>query len=583
MSWKMEYLSEMSSGLGSMLQSEKHTDVNIIVDGQVFHCHKVVLGSISPYFDAMFSHDFTELRNNKVTLHDIDAKTFSYVLDYIYCGKDVITDDNADLLLNAASLLQVRFLLSRSEEYLVDKVYDDNCVNLWKLAKMHNCVKLMEKTHSVMLEAFQSLPWEDLQSLDASELISLVSSNELNVTDEDTVCDTVIKWIDHDFDNRKTHIDELLRAIRLPLVTIQYLSTTLLGCDMANSAGPSGTVLIKEAAIYNSCSNRHSAFSSKRTLQRNTSKLNDVIVVIGGMTRKRPIPETTRSVICYSAQEKKWFELPDMPFNTSVGTGVCTHGDNIMLSGGMVRRTGFCEFNVHTNSWKVLESMTVGRFFHSMVSISNSIFSLGGRDSNNDGVLQSVEEYDYLTEEWKDAGQLAIGVSAMAVFISKDQIFTFGGHAHASAFKADSLIQVFNIKSKTSCVIATLPETIEYSSALAFDEHIIIVSPRKVIRVTLKELLQEANGQFKDQSDRRKIGKTVDELSEKLAFGAGIARLGGVIYAVGGYKNDVLKQIMVLEDETILDSVGMELPYPRFFPGCVNTIIRSAYLNMQIT
>jgi kelch-like protein 10 len=59
---------------------------------------------------------------------------------------------------------------------------------------------------------------EELLQLPAEELQAIVEADELNVKKEETVWDCVLRWIDHDTDNRKGHIVDLMKKIRLGLL-----------------------------------------------------------------------------------------------------------------------------------------------------------------------------------------------------------------------------------------------------------------------------------------------------------------------------------------------------------------------------
>jgi hypothetical protein len=59
---------------------------------------------------------------------------------------------------------------------------------------------------------------EELLELPVEELQAIVVSDELNVKNEKMIWECVLRWIDHDTDNRKGHIVDLLKNIRLGLL-----------------------------------------------------------------------------------------------------------------------------------------------------------------------------------------------------------------------------------------------------------------------------------------------------------------------------------------------------------------------------
>jgi kelch-like protein 10 len=64
---------------------------------------------------------------------------------------------------------------------------------------------------------------EELLELPVEELQAIVEADVLNVKNEYIVWECVLRWIDHDTDNRKGHIVALLKNIRLGLLDTDIL------------------------------------------------------------------------------------------------------------------------------------------------------------------------------------------------------------------------------------------------------------------------------------------------------------------------------------------------------------------------
>jgi kelch-like protein 10 len=63
---------------------------------------------------------------------------------------------------------------------------------------------------------------EELLELPVEELQAIVGSDELNVKHEEVVWECVLRWIDHDAENRKGHIVDLMKNVRLGLLDAQF-------------------------------------------------------------------------------------------------------------------------------------------------------------------------------------------------------------------------------------------------------------------------------------------------------------------------------------------------------------------------
>lgn len=55
-----------------------------MVEGKPIYCHQVILASRSVYFEASFSHDFTEKEQRVVTYNDVPYDFFMLFLRHIY-------------------------------------------------------------------------------------------------------------------------------------------------------------------------------------------------------------------------------------------------------------------------------------------------------------------------------------------------------------------------------------------------------------------------------------------------------------------------------------------------------------------
>jgi kelch-like protein 10 len=64
---------------------------------------------------------------------------------------------------------------------------------------------------------------EELLELTVEELQAVVGADEMDVKNENIVWQCVLRWIDHDTDNRKGHIVDLLQNIRLGLMDRDFL------------------------------------------------------------------------------------------------------------------------------------------------------------------------------------------------------------------------------------------------------------------------------------------------------------------------------------------------------------------------
>lgn len=60
---------------------------------------------------------------------------------------------------------------------------------------------------------------KDIYELNLNDFYDIISDDELNTREEDNVWKLCIKWIDHDPEHRKHHVAQLMRGVRLGLMT----------------------------------------------------------------------------------------------------------------------------------------------------------------------------------------------------------------------------------------------------------------------------------------------------------------------------------------------------------------------------
>uniref|UniRef100_A0A8C1SXT1 Kelch-like family member 6 n=1 Tax=Cyprinus carpio TaxID=7962 RepID=A0A8C1SXT1_CYPCA len=101
----------LQDGLHSLRLEDSLIDVSLLIQGQSFQCHRVVLAAASHYFRAMFCNDLREKHEENINIKGIDADTMRILLEYTYTSKVIITKDNVQRMLEAASLFQLCSLI----------------------------------------------------------------------------------------------------------------------------------------------------------------------------------------------------------------------------------------------------------------------------------------------------------------------------------------------------------------------------------------------------------------------------------------------------------------------------------------
>jgi len=67
----------------------------------------------------------------------------------------------------------------------------------------------------------------ELLMLSEEAMVEIISSDDLNVKNEEILFECIIRWTNHDLNKRKLHIAKLLRCIRLGLLSVHYFVETV--------------------------------------------------------------------------------------------------------------------------------------------------------------------------------------------------------------------------------------------------------------------------------------------------------------------------------------------------------------------
>ncbi|XP_044575295.1 speckle-type POZ protein-like A [Cotesia glomerata] len=135
---------KLSDDFKELFETKKKCDVTIKVGGKEFCAHKVILIARSSVFEAMFSHDMKENKENEVTIPDIDPEVFKKVLDYIYTDRVDDLISFAEKLLEAADKYQLQGLKNLCECSLSKTLTPGNAVKILILADRHYAKPLKE-------------------------------------------------------------------------------------------------------------------------------------------------------------------------------------------------------------------------------------------------------------------------------------------------------------------------------------------------------------------------------------------------------------------------------------------------------
>ncbi|KAM3918163.1 ankyrin repeat and BTB/POZ domain-containing protein 2 [Leptodactylus fuscus] len=129
------------------LNNKEMSDVTFLVEGKVFYAHKVLLVTASNRFKSLMTNisDQEDSGVTAIEITDVKFCVFQAMMQYLYYGgTETIQVPTASILelLSAASHFQLEALQRHCEIICSQNIDQDNCVSIYKYAKIHNAPEL---------------------------------------------------------------------------------------------------------------------------------------------------------------------------------------------------------------------------------------------------------------------------------------------------------------------------------------------------------------------------------------------------------------------------------------------------------
>ncbi|ELT98519.1 hypothetical protein CAPTEDRAFT_64582, partial [Capitella teleta] len=335
-------------------------------------CHKIVLMASSPFFEVMFQSEFKESTTQDIPLDFADAVTIKTLVEFFYSGEIDVCDDNVQTLVAASEFLHTKDLKDHCDAFMATRVDTSNWIELSRFGKKFNLMRLISAAREFILLNFQDVVkcFSDFPTLTENELIEVVSSDELNADNEDLVFSAVVRWVNHDADERKEAFSRVAPLIRFPFCTHETLNNVV---SQEPLMGNSECMELIMEALYFNMHNHHYLYSP------------------------RTVP-------------RRAFNGKRQPFATKVA-GIPVQSIRL---------------DDRTPKWKSEAPMLHSLNSFSVVQFNNKIYVFAGR--NADGLSTVTQEFDPGLGEWRLRSPMpGVCEYRAAVVALNDKIFVVGG------------------------------------------------------------------------------------------------------------------------------------------------------------
>ncbi|KAM9542930.1 kelch-like protein 30 isoform 2-T2 [Guaruba guarouba] len=395
----------MLEGLQRLRADPKLADVTLVAGGREFPCHRGILALCSHYFYAMFSGDFAESIAARVELKEVDPGALEMLLDFAYTGKVTINQDNVEGLMQTSSQLHFPAIQKVCSRYLRQQMDATNCLGICEFGESHGCPEVSSKAWSFLQENFEAVSLqEEFLQLSKERLAVYLSKDQLQVQEEQSLAEAVLRWVRHDPGSRAQFLPELLELAHLVLLPDQYLQNLLTTEPLIRDSDASKALVTRSRTTGQS---NASVQNSSTSLQ----KLEEVLVVVGGRVleenededRGLQMPTTPRNFAFYNPKSRRWMALPDFPDYNKWGFSLVALNNDVYVTGGSrgsqndtwSTTQAWC-FCPRDGAWKSIASMLKARTNHTSAVLNGEIYVIGGTTVD----MVEVERYDPYNKSW---------------------------------------------------------------------------------------------------------------------------------------------------------------------------------------
>lgn len=361
----------------------------------------------SEFFRGMFESEIKEANSDCVQIEEADIETMAAVIRFCETGRLELSVDNVHQVAELASKYQVSNLIGNCSIFLRDSIHDENCFSTLFLADTFYLKEAYSKARQYVLWNFMKLLHQgEFVEMETGQLKRIISDPQLNVRSELETLKALMCWINHDME----------RTDSLPELLVDVLEF----CD-----GKDIDMIMESPDVLKNCKDLVSSLGGEKS--RNCSKKKRFIwhhlISVGVHIEEDDMSEETdsqdllRQIVSYdvgSGHITPFAKVPDGclishdALLAKKGYSVCTQDEKIFVSGGedrLGKNTWMMQiwcYNNFEKSWSTVAELGSPRRHHAMCVSGDSSLLLMGGFGRFRYRLDSVEEYNYHTDEWSE-------------------------------------------------------------------------------------------------------------------------------------------------------------------------------------
>lgn len=416
---KCEHRREALGKMHLFFEEQRFCDIDLIASKDDFRisAHRVILSAASEYFLAKLK----ESQANELIIENMSGDILKLILNFIYTASIEISIETVHDIMSAASLFQLNTVESECSEFLSKTLDKSNCLSVAVNCRENNFRELFEKAFMYAAQNFfQIIDEHEFLKLEFELLSQLLKRNDLCVQSEEDVFRGIMLWIEHDKPNRQSHSMELLKCLRFPLLSPEFIVNTV---SDALQEPEFQVVIMKALKWHMSPNNRASLFEEELCKPRN--QRGQLILIKGGTERESPLKVEIFDPITATWNCEEWPAKPRPGWYTN---GILTNGKLYLactvVTNGSEENHIDC-LDLETKQWSELPPMIGNRFSYGMAELNGQLYAVGGFNGIEN--LLSVEKWDPNSpEKWQVVAPMQSKRNKPGVTVYNGLMYAFG-------------------------------------------------------------------------------------------------------------------------------------------------------------
>ncbi|XP_008186420.1 ring canal kelch homolog isoform X2 [Acyrthosiphon pisum] len=376
----------------------------------------------------MFTN-FSERNHDVVVMREIDSTALQLLVNFVYSGRIVITEENVQDLLPASNLLQLQEVKEACCDFLQSQLCPTNCIAVYVIADIYSCSKLLKSSELYIQQHFsQAVGGDEFLSLSSEQVIQLISSDKLTVPSEEKVFESVIRWVKYELGSRKRILPQLMEHVRLPLTSKDYIIKKVAKEPLIKNCYKCKEY-INEALHFH---RQKSKYLIPHNIWNNPRHGDKVILVVSRFDSNECI-----STKFYEPKISQWNNGPAMITNRK-NAGLAVVKDNLVFAVGgstdtfhQLRSVDLLDLSAESYCWRSSVEMFVKRNNVGVGVINNYLYAVGGHN-NSDSELDSSEVFDYNARKWRMISSMSTRRDGHGIGVLNNLLYAVGGNASSS-------------------------------------------------------------------------------------------------------------------------------------------------------